>query len=121
MGSTTYQIFNVYSRLSLRGHRKLNNAIHMVALTQIRSPCTEGRIHFERQVAEGKTKKDAFRSHKRHVSNAIEGSSSSMSKGAREDTRERLIAAWSALHPEGRLFGEVTPGPLQSLRICAVS
>jgi len=48
-------------------------------------------------------------------------SSFSMLKGAREDTRERLIAAWSALHPEGRLFGEVTPGPTRSLRIRAVS
>ena len=25
--------------------------------------------------------------------------------------QERLMAAWSALHPEGRLLGEVTPGP----------
>jgi transposase len=28
--------------------------------------------------------------------------------------------AWSALHPEGRLFGEVTPGPPRSLCSCAV-
>ena len=58
-------------RLSRRGHRKLNNAIHMVALTQIRNPGTEGRIYFERKVAEGKTKREALRSLKRHVSNAI--------------------------------------------------
>jgi transposase len=58
-------------RLSRRGHRKLNNAIHMVALTQIRNPGTEGRIYFEREAAEGKTKREALRSLKRHVSNAI--------------------------------------------------
>jgi transposase len=61
----------VFHRLSLRGHRRLNNAIHMVALTQIRNPGTEGRIYFERKVAEGKTKKEALRSLKRQVSNAI--------------------------------------------------
>ena len=61
----------VFHRLSLRGHRKLNNAIHMVALTQIRNPGTEGRIYFERKVAEGKTKKEALRSLKRQVSNAV--------------------------------------------------
>ena len=61
----------VFHRLSLRGHRKLNNAIHMVAITQIRNPGTAGRIYFERKVAEGKTKREALRSLKRHVSNAI--------------------------------------------------
>jgi transposase len=61
----------LFQRLSLRGHRRLNNAIHMVALTQIRNPNTEGRIYFERKVAEGKTKREALRSLKRHVSNAV--------------------------------------------------
>jgi hypothetical protein len=42
-------------------------------------------------------------------------------RGAREDNRERLMAAWSALHPEGRLFGEVTPGPSRILRVYAFS
>jgi transposase len=61
----------VFHRLSLRGHRRLNNAIHMVALTQIRNPGSEGRIYFERKVVEGKTKREALRSLKRHVSNAV--------------------------------------------------
>ena len=61
----------VAHRLSRRGHRKLNNAIHMVALTQIRNPGTEGRIYFERKVSEGKTKREALRSLKRPVSNAL--------------------------------------------------
>ena len=55
----------------LRGNRKLNHALHMAAITQIRNPGTRGRIYFERKVAEGKTKKEALRSLKRHISNAV--------------------------------------------------
>jgi transposase len=58
-------------RLSMRGNRKLNNALHMAAVTQIRNPGTEGRIYFERKVAEGKTKTEALRSLKRQISNSV--------------------------------------------------
>ena len=61
----------VFHRLSLRGHRRLNNAIHMVAICQIRQPHSQGRTYFDRKVAEGKTKREALRSLKRHVSNAL--------------------------------------------------
>ena len=43
----------------------------MAAVTQIRNPGHDGRIYFDRKVAEGKTKKEALRSLKRHVSNAV--------------------------------------------------
>ena len=61
----------IVHRLSRRGNRKLNHALHMIAVTQIRNPGTEGRVYFERKVAEGKTKKEALRSLKRQVSNAV--------------------------------------------------
>jgi transposase len=61
----------VVHRLSQRGNRQLNHALHMAAVTQIRNLGTEGRIYFERKVAEGKTKKEALRSLKRQVSNAV--------------------------------------------------
>ena len=61
----------VVHRLSRRGNRQLNHAIHMVAICQIRQKDSEGRIYFEKKVAEGKTKREAIRSLKRHVSNAI--------------------------------------------------
>ena len=61
----------IVHRLSQRGNRKVNHALHMVAVTQIRNPGTEGRIYFERKVAEGKTKKEALRSLKRQISNAV--------------------------------------------------
>jgi transposase len=57
-------------RLSLRGNRKLNHAIHMAAVTQIRFP-TEGRVYYDKKLAEGKTKKEALRSLKRRISDAV--------------------------------------------------
>jgi transposase len=61
----------IVHRLSRRGNRQLNHAIHMVAICQIRQKDSEGRVYFERKVAEGKTKREAIRSLKRHVSNAV--------------------------------------------------
>ncbi len=61
----------IFFRLSRRGNRQLNHAIHMVAICQIRQTNSEGRIYFEKKVAEGKTKREAIRSLKRQVSNAV--------------------------------------------------
>lgn len=61
----------VVHRVSQRGNRRLNHALHLAAICQIRQPRSEGRAYFERKVAEGKTKKDAIRSLKRHISNAV--------------------------------------------------
>ena len=58
-------------RLSRRGNRQLNHAIHMVAICQIRQTHSEGRAYFEKKVAEGKTKKEALRSLKRQISNTV--------------------------------------------------
>jgi len=61
----------VVHRLSLRGNRQLNHAIHMVAIVQIRNLDSEGRAYFERKLAEGKTKREALRALKRQVSNSV--------------------------------------------------
>jgi transposase len=58
-------------RLSLRGNRKLNHAIHMAAVTQIRYSDTPGRIYYDKKRAEGKTKKEALRALKRRISDAV--------------------------------------------------
>jgi transposase len=58
-------------RLSQRGNRHLNLAVHLAAVCQIRQPHSEGRAYFDRKVAEGKTKKEALRSLKRQVSNTV--------------------------------------------------
>lgn len=58
-------------RLSRRGNRQLNHAMHLAALSQIRFPDTAGRIFYDRKIAEGRTSKDAFRALKRRISDAV--------------------------------------------------
>jgi transposase len=61
----------VVHRLSQRGNRRLNHALHLAAICQIRQTHSEGRAYFERKIADGKTKKEALRALKRQVSNAV--------------------------------------------------
>jgi transposase len=58
-------------RLSLRGNRKLNHAIHMAAVTQVSHKGTPGRVYYDKKRDEGKTKKEALRALKRRVSDAV--------------------------------------------------
>ena len=48
-------------RLSRRGNRRLNHAIHMAAVTQIRQRHSDGRAYYDKKIAEGKTHKEALR------------------------------------------------------------
>ena len=57
-------------RLNPRGDRQLNHAIHMAAVTQVRN-ATAGRAFYLRKQAEGKTRKEAMRALKRHISDAV--------------------------------------------------
>lgn len=57
-------------RLNPRGDRQLNHAIHMAAVTQI-SHDTPGRVYYLRKQEEGKTRKEAMRALKRHISDAV--------------------------------------------------
>jgi transposase len=61
----------IVHRVSTRGNRQLNHAIHMAAICQLRHPGSDGRIYVDRKVAEGKTKREAIRSLKRHISNTV--------------------------------------------------
>ena len=58
-------------RLSRRGNRRLNHAVHMAAVTQIRYRHSDGRAYYDRKLAEGKTPKEALRCLKRRVSDGI--------------------------------------------------
>ncbi|MDH5371929.1 MAG: IS110 family transposase [Acidimicrobiia bacterium] len=58
-------------RLNPRGNRMLNHAIHLIAITQLRYPNTEGRVFYERKLGEGKTKKEAIRALKRRLSDVV--------------------------------------------------
>ena len=57
-------------RLNPRGNRKLNHAMHLITVTQVRHD-TPGRASYQRKIAEGKPKKEALRALKRRVSDAV--------------------------------------------------
>jgi transposase len=58
-------------RLSRRGNRRLNHAIHMAAVTQVSHRHSPGRAYYQRKLAEGQTPKEALRSLKRRLSDII--------------------------------------------------
>jgi transposase len=105
-------------RLSRRGNRRLNHAIHMAAVTQIRNRHSQGRAYFEKKLSEGKTRKEALRALKRQISDAIyaclqadarRAAAGAKSPGGQWGNDSLTSAAGS--HPQHRLFGQATPGP----------
>jgi transposase len=60
----------VRHRLSLLGNRKLNYALHMVAVCQARSDA-RGGAYYRKKIAEGKSRKEALRCLKRRVCDAV--------------------------------------------------
>ena len=58
-------------RLSRRGNRQFNHAIHMAAVTQIRFAHSPGRGYYDAKVEAGKTNKEALRALKRQLSNVV--------------------------------------------------
>ncbi len=60
----------VRHRLSLAGNRKLNYALHMVAVCQARSDA-RGGAYYRKKIGEGKSRKEALRCLKRRVSDAV--------------------------------------------------
>ncbi len=108
-------------RLSLRGNRRINHAIHMAAITQLRHKHSEGRACYDKKVAEGKTHKEALRSLKRKVSDAIFGRLQADARQAREkgpggQPGNGSDSSAASSHPERQLFGPATPGPDTTIR-----
>ena len=108
-------------RLSLRGNRRLNHAIHMAAITQIRHKHSDGRACYERKIAAGKTHREALRGLKRRISDAIyarlRADARAASPGGQPGNHSVSRAAGS--HPAHQLFGQATPEPEPSLRATA--
>jgi transposase len=105
-------------RLSRRGNRRLNHAIHMAAVTQIRHRHSRGRAYYDKKLAEGKTPTEALRALKRQVSNAIfaclqadarRAAARPGGPGGQQGNDSSASAAGS--HPRHRLFRQATPGP----------
>jgi transposase len=60
----------VRHRLSLAGNRRLNYALHMVAVCQDRSDA-RGGTYYRKKIAQGKSRKEALRCLKRRISDAV--------------------------------------------------
>jgi len=104
-------------RLSRRGNRRINHAIHMAAVTQVRHRHSQGRAYYDKKLAEGKTPKEALRALKRQVSDAIftrlradaRRAAGAADPGGQPGSDSVSSAAGS--HPAHQLFGQATPGP----------
>jgi transposase len=114
----------VIYRLSMRGNRRLNHAIHMAAITQIRYKHSDGRTYYDKKIAEGKTGKEALRALKRQISDAIykhlkadaARAAAASAQGPGGQPGNDSIASAAGSHPERQLFGQATPGPAPTLR-----
>jgi transposase len=112
-------------RLSLRGNRRINHAIHMAAITQISHRHSDGRAFYDKKIAEGKTHKEALRALKRRISNAIyarlradarKAAATAHSKSPGGQTGNDTDSSAAGSHPARQLFGQATPGPDTTLR-----
>jgi transposase len=96
-------------RLSRRGNRQLNHAIHIAAVTQIRNRHTAGRAYYDRKIAEGKNPKMALRALKRRISNALYNAMIADARRAAERNpggqRGTTLTPARPAHTPNQLFG----------------
>jgi transposase len=80
-------------RLSRAGNRRINRALHIMAVVQLRNR-TEGRAYFDANKAVGKTSTEAMRALKRRLSNVVYtrmlADQTDAKPQARDGTRGRL-------------------------------
>ena len=111
-------------RLSRRGNRRLNHAIHMAAVTQIRYRHSPGRAYYDRKIAEGHSGKEAIRRSSGGSATPSIGSCASTPNGAATSRsgraigerlcrlRDRLTPRAPALRPShSRTRPHTTTGP----------
>ena len=111
-------------RLSRRGNRRLNHAVHMAAVTQAAHRHSEGRAYYERKIKEGKTNKEALRCLKRRISDAIfthlvadaKRKTQSGQAGPGGQRGNGSVSSVAGSHPERQLFGQATPRPVHTIR-----
>src|SRR5262249_13495993 len=105
-------------RLSRRGNRRLNHAIHMAAVTQVRYRHSQGRAYYDKKLAEGKTPKQALRALKRQGSDALfaclqaaapHAAAPGEDPGGQRGTD--AVASAPGSPPRHRLSGQATPRP----------
>ena len=60
----------VRHRLDFRGNRRINSVLYIASVTQQRD-IDDAKIYIARKLGEGKTRREARRSHKRHLANRV--------------------------------------------------
>jgi transposase len=108
-------------RLSRRGNRRINHAVHMAAVTQIRHRHSDGRAYYDRKLTEGKTHKEALRCLKRRVSDAIfarlqadaqRAAAAARTKGPGGQPGNDSVASAAGSHPETSSSAKPLPSPV---------
>ncbi len=110
-------------RLSRRGNRRLNHAVHMAAVTQVRFRHSEGRAYYDRKIKEGKSHKEASRCLKRRVSDAIfshlvadaKRKAERATAGPGGQRGNGSVSSVAGSHPGRQLFGQATPRPVPAI------
>jgi transposase len=57
-------------RVSLAGNRRLNQVMHMIAVSQARSD-PRGKAYYRKKLGEGKSRREAMRCLKRRISDVV--------------------------------------------------
>jgi hypothetical protein len=96
----------------LFGNRRLKHAIHMPAVIQIRHRHSDGRVYYERKLAEGKTPEEALRS----LNRARTHQSGTSSEETRKGSRHKRASIWRKSYRVG-----AADRPVQMVDICAQS
>jgi transposase len=68
---STRPLANSNATASRSQERRINHALHMAAVTQLRNPTSTGRDYYERKLAAAKTRKEALRCLKRRLSDVV--------------------------------------------------
>jgi Transposase len=102
------------------GHLKEISAAQ-AAITQIRHRHSEGRAYYDKKLAEGKTHKEALRSLKRQISDAIfarlqADARKAVAKGPGGQPGNDSASSAVGSHPARRHFGQATPGPCTTIQ-----
>lgn len=102
-------------RLSRQGDRQLNNALHTIALTQVRMPGSRGRAYYDRTIARGKTHTEAMRCLRRrltdHVWRTMLRDEHRMAAGPEGQAGATLTSSATGLIPETGTSERPLPGP----------
>ena len=90
----------------------------MAAVTQVRHQHSQGRACYDKNIAGGKTPKEALRTLKRQVSDALykhlrtdAARAAAGTQGPGGQTGNGSVASAAGSHPSNQLFGQATPRP----------